>query len=65
MTVKMRKVQKVGPFRFHYTLKGLSSWSIKIGPWSYNSRAERHRVDLPGPFHWQSDTRKGKTSGRV
>lgn len=35
--------------------KGWShSWSVKIGPWSRNSRTPgKDRVDLPGGFHWQ------------
>jgi hypothetical protein len=46
-----RKPIRLGPFTWHFTQNGFSSWSVKIGPWSYNSRRDRHRVDLPGGFH--------------
>jgi hypothetical protein len=52
-----RKVVKFGPLRFNMTKNGLSSWSLKIGRWSWNSRARSHRVDLPGPFSWRSGSR--------
>jgi len=55
MGVKFRKSKKIGPIRLHFTENGYSSWSIKLGRWSWNSRARAHRVDLPGPLHWRSD----------
>jgi hypothetical protein len=55
MGLQYRQTRKFGPFRFHFTQNGFSSWSFKIGPWSWNSRARAHRVDLPGPAHWRSD----------
>jgi hypothetical protein len=33
------------------------SWTLKIGPWSWNTRQRRHRVDLLGPFSWQGTRR--------
>jgi hypothetical protein len=51
MRLRFRKSFKVWPFTWHFTQNGFSSWSVKIGPWSYNSRRDKHRVDLPGPFH--------------
>ncbi|MGC9666557.1 DUF4236 domain-containing protein [Planosporangium sp. 12N6] len=54
MPVTYRKVIKFGPFRFHLGNHGLSSWSIQLGRWSWNSRTRRQRVDLPGPFSWRS-----------
>lgn len=57
MPVEFRKVQRFGPLRLNFTSKGLSSWSIKIGRWSWNSRTRGHRVDLPGPFSWRGRRR--------
>jgi hypothetical protein len=54
MGLLYRKIIKLGPFRLHLGRKGLSSWSLKFGRWSWNSRARSHRVDLPGPFSWRS-----------
>jgi hypothetical protein len=49
-----RKVVRFGPLRLNMSRNGLSSWSLKIGRWSWNSRAGAHRFDLPGPFSWRS-----------
>jgi hypothetical protein len=55
MGIIFRKVMRLGPLRLNFTKKGLSSWTFKIGPWSWNSRAKAHRVDLPGPISWKQD----------
>jgi hypothetical protein len=55
MGVMFRKRQKIGPLILNFTENGFSSWSIKIGRWSWNSRARAHRVDLPGPLSWKQD----------
>lgn len=57
MAIKFRKIVRLGPLRLHFANGGYSSWSVKVGPWSWNSRARRHRVDLPGPFSWRQDRR--------
>jgi hypothetical protein len=49
-----RKTIKFGPFRLNIGRKGVSSWSLHIGKWSWNSRTRKHRFDLPGPFSWRS-----------
>ena len=49
-----RKTLRLGPLRFNFTKNGLSSWSIKIWRWSWNSRTRAQRVDLPGPASWTS-----------
>lgn len=58
MGLMFRKRKKFGPIIFNITEHGFSSWSIKIGPWSWNSRARAHRVDLPGPFSWRQSKRR-------
>jgi hypothetical protein len=59
MGLEARKVVRLGPFRLNFTHNGFTSWSFKLGRWSWNSRARQHRVDLPGPFSW-----KGRRSSR-
>jgi hypothetical protein len=51
--VRARKTLALGPLRLNFTLRGLSSWSLRLGPWSWNSRTRAHRMNLPGPFYWQ------------
>ncbi|MCF4123755.1 DUF4236 domain-containing protein [Antribacter sp. KLBMP9083] len=51
--IKFRKRMSFGPVKFNFTQRGLSSWSLKVGPWSWNSRTKKHSVDLPGAFSWQ------------
>jgi hypothetical protein len=54
MGIVFRRPMKFGPLRFHFTQRGFSSWGLKVGRWSWNSRTRAHRVDLPGPFSWKS-----------
>jgi hypothetical protein len=54
MGLIFRKRFRFGPFRFNFTENGYSSWSLKLGRWSWNSRTRAHRVDLPGPASWTS-----------
>ncbi|HEV7898201.1 MAG TPA: DUF4236 domain-containing protein [Planosporangium sp.] len=54
MPVMYRKTIKFGPFRLNIGRNGLSSWSLQIGRWSWNSRTRKQRFDLPGPFSWRS-----------
>ena len=54
MPLIFRKSFRLGPLRFNFTKNGFSSWSFKIGRYSWNSRARAHRVDLPGPASWTS-----------
>ncbi|GGS07417.1 MULTISPECIES: DUF4236 domain-containing protein [Micromonospora] len=55
MGIQFRKRKKYGPVILHFTENGFSSWSIKIGRWSWNSNTRAHRVDLPGPLSWKQD----------
>jgi hypothetical protein len=54
MGLQFRKVVKFGPLRLNLGRTGLSSWSLKLGRWSWNSRTRASRVDLPGPFSWRA-----------
>ncbi|MFI7599373.1 DUF4236 domain-containing protein [Actinoplanes sp. NPDC049681] len=55
MGIMYRSRKKFGPLILNFTQRGLSSWTFKIGPWSWNSKAKAHRVDLPGPLSWKQD----------
>ena len=55
MGVLFRKSKKFGPLILNFTQRGFSSWSIKIGRWSWNSKARAHRFDLPGPWSWRQN----------
>ena len=54
MGLIFRKTLRLGPLRLNFTKHGFSSWSLRIGRWSWNSRTRAHRVDLPGPAAWTS-----------
>jgi hypothetical protein len=54
MSLLFRKAIRLGPVRLNLSKSGVS-WSLRLGPWSWNSRSRRQRVDLPGPFSWRSD----------
>jgi hypothetical protein len=54
MGLLFRKTVRVGPLQFHFGNRGLSSWGVKVGRWSWNSRTRKQRVDLPGPVSWRS-----------
>lgn len=57
MGILFRKAFRIGPRWLHIKLnlsKTGASWSLVAGPYSWNTRSRRHRVDLPGPFAWQS-----------
>jgi hypothetical protein len=55
MGIMFRSRKKFGPIILNFTEHGFSSWSIKIGRWSWNSRTRANRVDLPGPLSWRQN----------
>jgi hypothetical protein len=54
MPLMFRKTVRLGPLHLNFGNKGFSSWSIKLGRFSWNSRTRGARVDLPGPVSWKS-----------
>ena len=52
MSLLFRKSIGFGPVRLNLSKSGVS-WTFRLGPWSWNSRTRRPRVDLPGPFSWR------------
>lgn len=55
--LRWRRTLRLGPLRWNFTQSGFSSWSLRVGPWSWNSRSQAHRVDLPGALHYVSGRR--------
>lgn len=62
MPVQYRKQHSFGPFKINMTQNGMSSWSFKLGRWSWNSRTREQRYDLPGPFTWRSGGKRRRAS---
>ena len=60
MGIVFRSRKKFGPLVLNFTENGYSSWSFKIGRWSWNSRTRAHRVDLPGPLSWKQDKSRAR-----
>jgi Protein of unknown function (DUF4236) len=58
MGLLFRSRKRLGPLVLNFTQRGFSSWGLKIGPWSWNSRTRAHRVDLPGPLSWKQDKKR-------
>ena len=56
MPFRFRKVLSFGPLRFNLSRSGVST-TVKVGPFSWNSRRRRGRADLPGPFSYETDRR--------
>jgi hypothetical protein len=54
MPFRFRKRVRLGflPVWVNASRAGLS-WSVRLGPWSWNSRTRCQRVDLPGPLSWE------------
>ena len=61
MSIIFRKRLRFGPFVVNAGKRGFTSWGLKVGPWSWNSRTRAQRIDLPGPFSWTS---KGSSTTR-
>lgn len=52
MGLHWRKSKNLGPLRFNFTRKGLSSTSTRVGPVTYNTR-QGWTVRLPFGFTWR------------
>ncbi|GLY21439.1 hypothetical protein Misp04_11710 [Micromonospora sp. NBRC 101691] len=60
MGLMFRKRKKYGPLVLNFTENGFSSWTVRLGRWSWNSKARAHRVDLPGPLSWKQDKSRSR-----
>ncbi len=56
MPIRFRKILRFGPLRANLSNSGIS-WPAKLGPLSWNSRRRRGRVNLPGPFSYDTKDR--------
>ena len=54
--IYLRKAIRFGPLRLNLSRSGIS-WTVKVGPWSWNSRTRAQRLDLPGPISWRQPRR--------
>ncbi len=48
MRFHLRRTFRLGPIRLHLTERGLSSWGLQVGRWTWNARTRRHTIDTPG-----------------
>ena len=52
--IRIRKAIPVLPFlRLNLSASGIS-WTWHLGPWSWNSRRETHRINFPGPVDYET-----------
>ena len=49
MRFHLHRVLRLGPVYVHVTERGVRSWGLKVGRWSWNARSRRHTFDTPGP----------------
>jgi hypothetical protein len=57
MGFHLRKRIGLGPVKLNLTNRGLSSVSIRVGRYTWNSRTRASSVDLPGPVNWRGKRR--------
>ncbi|HTF49495.1 MAG TPA: DUF4236 domain-containing protein [Pseudonocardia sp.] len=58
MRFHLRKTLRLGPVRVHLTERGFSSWGLKVGRWTWNSRTGRHTINTPGPGSFKTKGRR-------
>lgn len=57
--LRWRKRWHVAPGVYANASRRGLSWTLKVGPWSWNSRRRAYRMDLPGPLWWQGRPDRG------
>ena len=58
MKFRMHRSLRLGPLRLHLTERGISSWGLQVGRWSWNAHSRRHTIDTPGWGYVQSRGRR-------
>ena len=58
MKFHLHRTVRLGPIRVHLTERGLSSWGVQLGRWSWNARSRRHTIDTPGWGYVQTRGRR-------
>jgi hypothetical protein len=69
MPVRVTGRPRLGPLRFNYSAKGLTSVALKLGPitwrlWSRTGFRGLSSVDLPGPWSWRARTARPTAAQR-
>ena len=54
MKFRLHRTLRLGPIRIHLTERGVHSWGVSVGRWSWNARSRRHTIDTPGLGYVQS-----------
>jgi hypothetical protein len=58
MPIRFRKrIALPGPLWLNLSRRWPPSLTVKVGPFSWNTRRRRGRVDLPGPFSYETKDR--------
>lgn len=57
MPLRYRRRVSLGPLRLNFSLRGLSSVSLKAGPFTWNPTRDRLTTNLPGGFFHTADLR--------
>jgi hypothetical protein len=57
MPLRYRRRVSLGPLRFNFSLRGLSSVSLKAGPFTWNPTRDRLTTNLPGGLYHEADLR--------
>lgn len=60
MPFTFRKRLRLGPLVWNLGRRGLTSWGVKLGPFSWNSRSRSTSVDLPGPVNYRTRGKRGR-----
>ena len=58
MKFLLHRTLRLGPVRIHLTGRGVHSWGVAVGRWSWNARSRRHTIDTPGWGYVQSRGRR-------
>ncbi len=63
MRFRARKTVKLGPIHLNFTQSGFSSWSLRLGRYSWNSK-RGHTFDTPGWGRVEFGERPGRKRAR-
>jgi hypothetical protein len=58
MPFTFRKRLRLGPIVLNFGRHGMTSWGVKVGRMSWNSRTGATSVDLPGPVNYRTRSRR-------
>ena len=58
MRFRLFRTLRLGPVRIHLTERGVHSWGLQVGRWSWNASSRTHTIDTPGPGYVQTGGRR-------